>query len=368
MIDHDCERLRSMGLTAPLISQANELTARLMQQTGDGHANANASRLMRVTEIHRGSICIDDGETTSRATLTPLLARRLAETQAMLTVGDWVMAAADAEGQYLLHHRLNPVNQLVRRDAHGLRYALVSNVDCVLLAMGLDRDFSPRRIERFIALVHGCGASPVIVLTKADTVADSRSLYSFQRTIRERVGTTLPILCVDARDVDTANRLQAYTRAGQTLVVLGSSGAGKSTLTNTLVGAAVQDTGEVREHDSRGKHTTRSRSLFRLPGGACIIDTPGVRALRPDADEHAVAASFSEIQQLAAGCRFRDCRHQDEPGCRVRAEVDDDRLRNYQKLLREARRDETGFLERRAQLGVWKARSRAQRRLQKERE
>lgn len=366
MIDHDCASLRAMGLNASFLQQANELTRQSTPRTAD--KPGAVMRLMRLTEIHRDAICIDDGETAQRATITASLERRLAETNAALSVGDWVMVAADAEGRFLLHHRLEPVNQLVRRDAHGLRHPLVSNVDCALLAMGLDKDFSPRRIERFIALVHGCGAKPVIVLTKADTVTDSRSLYSYQRTIRERVGHVLPILCVDARDADTADRLRPFAQPGQTLVVLGSSGAGKSTLTNTLLGRVVQDTGAVREGDSRGKHTTRSRSLFRLPGGACIIDTPGVRALRADGDEGAIAASFSEIQQLASACRFRNCRHQEEPGCQVRAEVDDDRLRNYQKLLREARRDEMSLLERRAQLGVWKARSRAQRRMQKERE
>lgn len=365
MIDYDYERLRSMGLTAPLLQQAAELARQLSQHDPIG---AQPLRLMRLSEIHRAAICIDDGHTLQRATASPLLARRLAQAQATLTVGDWVLAAADPEGRYQLHHRLTPTNQLVRRDAHGIRHPLVSNVDCALLAMGLDKDFSPRRIERFIALVHGSGATPVIVLTKADTVADSRSLYSFQRTIRERVGSALAMLCVDARDADTAARLQPFAQPGHTLVVLGSSGAGKSTLTNTMLGEALQDTGAVREHDSRGRHTTRSRSLFRLPGGACIIDTPGLRALRVDGDERAVAAAFGEIEALAAGCRFRNCRHLDEPGCRVRAEVDDDRLHNYQKLLREARRDDIGVLERRAQLAVWKARSRAQRRLQKERE
>lgn len=365
MTDHDVAHLRTLGLTTPLFEQALDF---LRQQPPDpGRPTASPPALMRLTELHRDALQLDDGHATWRATPLPSLSRRLAETGATLSVGDWVMAAPDAEGRHQVLHRLTPANQLVRRDAHGLRHALVSNVDGALLAMGLDQDFSPRRIERFIALVHGCGARPVIVLTKADTVADARSLYSYQRTLRERVGSSLPMLCVDARDPDTAERLQPFTQPGQTLVVLGSSGAGKSTLTNTLIGAAVQDTGAVRAHDSRGKHTTRARTLFRLPGGACIIDTPGVRALRPDGDEQAVTAAFGEVAQLAAGCRFRNCRHQDEPGCRVRAELDEDRLRNYQKLLREVRRDDMGFLERRAQLGVWKARSRANRRAQKDR-
>ena len=122
-------------------------------------------------------------------------------------------------------------------------------------------------------------------------------------------------------------------------MLLGSSGAGKSTLTNTLIGSAVQDTGAVREHDSRGMHTTTARSLHRLPGGACVIDTPGLRTLRPDIDEATLAASFGDVETLAGQCRFRDCTHGDEPGCAVREGVDPDRLRNFHKLLRETRRD-----------------------------
>jgi ribosome biogenesis GTPase len=185
-----------------------------------------------------------------------------------------------------------------------------------------------------------------------------RLLYERAQGVRGRVPPGVDVLSVDARDAETATRLAPWTRFGQTLVLLGSSGAGKSTLTNTLLGADVQDTGAVREHDSRGKHTTTSRSLHRLPGGACVIDTPGLRALRPDADEHVVAATFGDVEALALQCRFRDCRHHDEPGCAVREGVSGDRLRNYHKLLREARRDTMSALERQQQLAMWKARGR----------
>ena len=140
--------------------------------------------------------------------------------------------------------------------------------------------------------------------------------------------------------------LRGYLGRGQTLVLLGSSGAGKSTLTNTLLGAAVQDTGAVRVNDGRGKHTTTARSLHRLPGGACVIDTPGLRTLRPDADEATLAAVYDDIETLAAQCRFRDCRHAQEPGCAVREGIGADRLRNYHKLLRETRRDTLTALDR----------------------
>jgi ribosome biogenesis GTPase len=146
---------------------------------------------------------------------------------------------------------------------------------------------------------------------------------------------------------------------GQTLVLLGSSGAGKSTLTNSLLGWARQDTGAVREHDSRGKHTTTARSLHQLPSGACVIDTPGVRTLRPDVDAHTLGQLFEDVSSLAGTCRFRNCSHQDEPGCAVRAHVNPERLKNYHKLLRESRRDSMGALERQQQLAKWKVRSRA---------
>jgi ribosome biogenesis GTPase len=141
--------------------------------------------------------------------------------------------------------------------------------------------------------------------------------------------------------------------------MLGSSGVGKSTLTNTLLGYGVQDTGPVRADDSRGRHTTTSRSLHRLSCGACVIDTPGLRGLEVDTSEAGLQASFADIAALARDCRFRDCTHDDEPGCAVRTGVHPDRLANYHKLRREIRREGMTFLDRRCQLAEWKARGRA---------
>ena len=216
-----------------------------------------------------------------------------------LSVGDWVLAAVDAHGQSWVHERVPPVSHLARRDAQGRARPLVSNVDTALLVMGLDDDFNPRRTERYLALVQGSGVMPVVVLTKADLLPDAQRDERID-TLRERVPANVEVLAVDATAAPTAQRLAPWLAAGQTLVLLGSSGAGKSTLTNTLLGAAVQSTGAVREHDSRGKHTTTSRSLFRLPQGACVIDTPGVRTLRPDIDEASLAASFDDIATLAS--------------------------------------------------------------------
>lgn len=349
MIDFDPDRLRTMGLTPALANHAAALAA----STSDGEA----LRLMRLVELHRETVQVHDGAADMAARVLPRLTRRLLDDDTMLAVGDWVFVATDAHGDRWVHERITPLSQLVRRDADGRRHTVVSNVDVALLVMGLDDDFNPRRMERFLALVQGSGVLPVVVLSKADVV-DARSHFDRVHQLRGRLPAGVDLISIDARDADAARRLEAYAQPGRTLVLMGSSGAGKSTLTNTLIGAAVQDTGAVRAHDSRGKHTTTSRSLHRLPGGACVIDTPGLRALRPDADEHAVAATFGDIEVLASQCRFRNCRHEDEPGCAVRAGVAADRLRNYHKLLREARRDTMSALERQQQLAMWKARGR----------
>ena len=340
-----------MGLSTALAQQALALAA---EQADDA-----APRLMRLTVLHRETLRLHDGEVEHEARVLPRLTRRLADDDDMLAVGDWVLAAADAHGALWVHERVPPQTHLVRRDADGRRHPVVSNVDTALLVMGLDADFNPRRLERFLALVQDSGVAPVIVLSKADTVPDARTLWCRMQELRERMPAGVEIVALDTRDPDAVPLLAAHTLPGRTLALLGTSGAGKSTLTNTLLGAARQDTGAVRESDGRGQHTTTTRSLFRLPGGACVIDTPGLRALRPDADEARVAATFSDVAALAPSCRFRNCTHREEPGCAVRASLDDDRLSNYHKLLREARRDTMSALERQRQVAQWKARGRA---------
>ena len=351
MMQLDFERLRSMGLTPALANQAMACAAQL-----DG---AVALAAMRLAVLHRETVQLHDGAHEHTARVLPRLARALAEEEDALAVGDWVLAAPDAHGEYWVHARVPPQTRLVRRDADGRRHPVVANVDTALLVMGLDADFNPRRMERFLALVQGSGVAPVIVLSKADTVADARALFARMQTLRERLPAGVEIVALDARDAEAAACLAQHTLPGRTLALLGSSGAGKSTLTNTLLGAARQDTGAVRESDGRGQHTTTARSLFRLPGGACVIDTPGLRALRPDADEARVAATFGDVAALAPQCRFRNCTHREEPGCAVREGVDYDRLRNYHKLLREAKRDTMSALERQRQVAMWKARGRA---------
>ena len=337
------DRLRPIGFTPALASAFDAIGI-------DGAWPA------RVTEVQRETVTLDDGSAALPARLQPQLARQLAGVDDAIAVGDWVAAASDAHGQSWVHALLPAATRLVRLDGDGRRRVLVANVDMALIVMGLDGDFNPRRVERYLALIQGAGAWPVVLLTKLDCATQPPQAIE---ELRRRLPPTVPIEAVDATSAEAAAALAPYLAAGQTAVLLGSSGAGKSTLTNTLLGRYVQATGAVRTDDSRGRHTTTSRTLHRLPGGACLIDTPGLRGLRVDLDEADLAASFGDIARLAGQCRFRDCRHVDEPGCAVREGVAADRLRNFHKLLREATRERMTPLERRRQVAEWKSRSRA---------
>jgi ribosome biogenesis GTPase len=347
------EPLGSLGLTPALAADA----AAFIEEEGD-----DGAQLMRLTEVHRETLRVHDGVEERSARLRPGLTRALAEDGAALAVGDWLVVRADADAALWVDAQLVPRSHLARRDADGRRHAVVSNVDTALLLMGLDDDFNLRRLERYLAFVEAGGVRPVVVLTKLDVAEDDPArLESRLAALRARLRARVDWLAIDATAPASADALERFVGAGQTLVLLGSSGAGKSTLTNTLLGRPAQSTGPVRAHDGRGKHTTTSRSLHRLPGGACVIDTPGLRTLRLDADEATLRASFDDVATLATRCRFRDCRHGDEPGCAVRAGVDADRLRNYQKLLRESRRDSLSVLERQQQVAIWKSRTKSSR-------
>jgi ribosome biogenesis GTPase len=285
-------RLRPIGFT-PAIAQA---IAALDNAPGEP---------MRLIEVHRETVRVIDGVNEHTVRPLPQLLSMLDAGNA-LTVGDWVLVDRDQHGDRWLTQRVPPVTQLVRRNSSGARQPLVSNVDTAMLTMGLDGDFNLRRVERYLAMIKPAAIWPIVVLTKKDLCDDVDARLVALRT---RLPRDLAVHAVDARAACTATELAPYLGAGQTIVALGSSGAGKSTLTNTLIGANVQSTAAVREDDSRGRHTTTSRSLQLLPAGGCIIDTPGLRGLRPRASttftsspSNADSVIASTTMSLAARC------------------------------------------------------------------
>ena len=260
-------------------------------------------------------------------------------------VGDWVAAELqDQGGAAMIREVLPRRSQFVRKTA-GKKIAeqvIAANVDTALLVSALDGDFNPRRVERYLAQCWESGAKPVIILNKADVC---ECLEEKQDEI-EKVARGVPVCAVSAKTAQGFEELVRYLGRGQTLVLLGSSGVGKSTIVNRLLGRDLQEVEPVRESDSRGRHTTTARHLFALPGGALLMDTPGLRELHLwDANE-GISQTFSEIEAFQARCRFTNCTHGSEPGCAVQAAIqtgalDLGRLENWRKVQRELE-----FLER----------------------
>lgn len=279
--------------------------------------------------------------------------RHEAETrEAFPAVGDWVSVRDAPVGDEVVIDAVLPRRSRFLRKAAGKTHepqVLAANVDTVFLVSGLDHDFNQRRIERYLVTAMDSGARPVIVLNKAD-LWEEEGVDDWLELARE-AAPGVPIHAVSGATSEGLEALSAYVEPGKTLAFVGSSGVGKSTLINRLAGRDVQEVGEVREWDSRGRHTTRHRELIVLPGGALLVDTPGMRSLQLWESEGGLDDAFLDIQELAQGCRFADCAHGDEPGCAVREALDRDelaadRFESYQRLRRELEARAAGVGER----------------------
>ncbi|MDB5615546.1 MAG: ribosome small subunit-dependent GTPase [Devosia sp.] len=255
---------------------------------------------------------------------------------AEFAVGDWVLADPLT---WMLHRRLDR-RTLLQRAAEGKRppQLVAANVDTLFIVASCNGDFNLARLERYLAFANDAGTNPVVVLTKADLADDAQDFE------RQAAGLQrgLAVVLVNARSAEAATALQPWCGPGATVAVIGSSGVGKSTLVNTLVGGGTQQTGGVRESDSKGRHTTTARSLHAMAGGGWVIDTPGVRSLNMKDLGQGLDILFAEITELAPNCKFRNCTHDHEPGCAVLAAVaagtlDPDRLARWRKLQAESR-------------------------------
>ena len=304
----------------------------------------SGQRVARVAAQHRAGYVLHDGAETFNAQPASAFLRKSLAAAQRPAVGDFVIARAGAPPQI---ESILPRRSLLERGAAGERYArqpIAANVDTVCVLMGLDGDFNPARAQRYLALIEGSGAAALVLLTKADA-HPGHAAHIAQLARALPAGTA--VLALNAKDAAACALLAPWLQPGATLALVGSSGAGKSTLTNTLLGTQRQATAAVRASDSRGRHTTTHRALLPLPGGACLIDTPGMRELKLTGSED--LAQYADIAALAAQCRFSDCAHGNEPGCAVRAALDSGELAparwNAYRKLRAERDEQEAALE-----------------------
>lgn len=321
--------------------------------TGDLHQyHCDGYSVGRISLEHKNSYIVITEQGEVPAVLTGRMYFDADGRQDLPVVGDWVaVTLLDEADPHAVIHRILPRRSKFSRKVAGGRVEeqlVAANIDTVFIVVGLDHNFSARRIERYLTLAWESGADPVIVLSKADICDD---LPGRLADARASAGEA-PVHAVSVVSGDGLDALRSYLGRGRTVAFLGSSGVGKSTIINYLLGSQTQRVQAVRTADSRGRHTTTHRQMFLLPSGGLVIDTPGMRELQLWNADDGLAGTFSDIEDVARQCRYSDCSHTDEPGCRVQelllsGGLDRARFDNYLKMQKELR-----YLERKQDLGA----------------
>jgi ribosome biogenesis GTPase len=304
-------------------------------------------RVARVIEVQRSLLAVFDGSGERSIPLNSAWHDTLPEERP--TVGDWVVL----DSSLLRIERVLDRKSLFRRIAAGNKIEaqlIAANIDILFVVTSCNEEFKESRLERYLALASEAGVIPVIVLTKIDLTDDLELYVERARSVHAGVA----VEAVNALDECALDGVKAWIERGSTIALVGSSGVGKSTLLNSLAGRTLAATKAIREDDKKGRHTTTHRSLFRLANGGLVIDVPGIREVKIAGLDEALADVFDDVEALSAKCRFKDCRHEFEPGCAVLEAVDDGkldkrRLRNYMKLQRENQRNSASLAEKRSQ-------------------
>ena len=279
---------------------------------------------VRITQVHRNTLHIQGVDLDM---IIPGLHG--------VTVGDWLLFDADTPRNSQLLSRKSLIKR--RAPGHDRKEQLIAaNLDTAFVVTSCNNDFSLARLERYVAMAHEAGVTPVIILSKIDLTTEASDFAAQAQSISPQ----LSVVCLDARSPEAVELLRPWCQAGQTVAFLGSSGVGKSTLTNSLAGNEAIATQDVRASDDKGRHTTTGRQLHILPSGCAVLDTPGMREIQLTDVSIGLEETFADLHALKQNCRFNDCAHKTEPGCAVQAavasgEVDVPRLQRWLKLVAE---------------------------------